>query len=230
MDVKLGGLLKFSLIDYPGKFSAVLFTQGCNFRCPWCHNPELVLPEKFEKPLDNGKVMEFLESRIAQLEAVSITGGEPTIQKDIKTLLARICSLGFEVKLDTNGSNPQILKESLVWVDYIAMDIKGPLSKYQKITRSKIDPKKIQQSIEIILKSKKDYEFRTTALKPLLEPADFEEIGKMVKGAKVFYIQNYIASKLVDESKREEFRPFEKQEIEQAKEILEKYVKKVLIR
>ncbi len=228
--LRIGGLLKFSLIDYPGKFSAVIFTQGCNFRCPWCHNPELVLPEKFEAPLNNDEILKFLESRRSQLEAVSITGGEPTLQEGLEPFLSEISNLGFKIKLDTNGSNPDVLKNLLPWLDYVAMDIKGPLKKYRQITMAKVDIKKIEKSIEVVLKSKKEYEFRTTTIKLILEVSDFEEVGKMIEGADVFYLQNYVASKLVDERKRESFRSFEIGELEEAKKVIEKYVKKVLIR
>ena len=162
--MKIGGLQKFSLIDYPGMVCAIIFTQGCNFRCPYCHNPELVLPAFFGDTLKNEDVLEFLSSRTDQLDGVTITGGEPTIQKDLVSFLRKIKSLSFRIKLDTNGSKPIVLKKLLSegLVDYIAMDIKAPFNDYPAITKVQTDITYLKQSMNIILDSNIDYQFRTT--------------------------------------------------------------------
>jgi pyruvate formate lyase activating enzyme len=134
--MKIGGLQKFSLLDYPGKISAVVFTQGCNFRCPYCHNPELVDPERFQECIPEDEIFAFLETRRGKLEAVTVTGGEPTIQNGLSSFVRRIKDMGFMVKLDTNGSRPEVLEELIrhKLIDYIAMDIKAPLEKYEAVT------------------------------------------------------------------------------------------------
>jgi pyruvate formate lyase activating enzyme len=170
--MKIAGLAKQSLIDFPGRIAAVVFTQGCNFRCGYCHNPTLVFPELFSRnqliPVE--EVLAYLNSRTSWLEGVVITGGEPTIHNDLPDLLKEIKKLGYQIKLDTNGSNPQMLDELLVkrLIDFVAMDIKtlpDPV-KYQEITGNS-DPNLIHdvtQSIRIIKESSIDYQFRTTVI------------------------------------------------------------------
>jgi len=137
----IGGLQRFSLIDYPGKISAILFTRGCNFRCPYCHNPELVDPQRYAEPWQEEEYWAFLQSRTQKLDAVVVTGGEPTLQEDLEPFLEKIRKMGFLIKLDTNGSNPDVLKDLLSanLVDYIAMDIKAPLEKYSEVAKVPID-------------------------------------------------------------------------------------------
>lgn len=163
--LRIAGLEKNSLIDYPGKISAILFTYGCNLRCPYCHNPELVV-EKLskEKIIPHSYIFEFLQKRVGKLDAVVITGGEPLIHVELETFIRDIKELGFLVKLDTNGFYPEELK-SLIdkkLVDYVAMDVKYPKSKYIHLTEKDNSVERISQSIDIIMKSKLEYEFRTT--------------------------------------------------------------------
>ena len=223
--MKIGNIQKTSLIEFPGLISCIVFTQGCNFRCPYCHNPELVLPEKFQNPILEEDFFAFLESRKKYIEGVSITGGEPTIQKDIIEFIEKIKNMGFKVKLDTNGSKPEIieklLKENLI--DYISMDVKGPLKKYEEIVGINVEKEKIQESINLIKNCKVDYEFRTTVVKSQLEINDFEEIGELIKGAKKYYLQKFIPSKLVDEEFKKE-ETYTDTEFKIIKEIMEKYV------
>jgi len=218
--MKIGGLQKFSLIDYPDKVACVVFTQGCNFRCPYCHNPELVKPEMFLESLNEEEFFDFLKERKGKLDAVVITGGEPTLQYDLIEFIKKIRDLGFLIKLDTNGSNPGMLKEIIdqKLVNYVAMDIKAPLDKYESIAGTKTDIKKIKQSIELIKNSGIDYEFRTTVVKNMLSPEDLEQIGKEIKGAEKYFLQKFIPSKAVDEKMLnettytdEEFKELEKQ-------------------
>ena len=133
--MKIGGLQKVSLIDYPGMISAIIFSQGCNFRCSYCHNPGLVDPDLFQPCMKEKDVLDFLQTRRGKLDAVAITGGEPTIQNNLMPFIKQIKKMGFAVKLDTNGSKPQVIKALLSekLLDYIAMDIKAPLEKYEKI-------------------------------------------------------------------------------------------------
>ncbi len=223
--MKIGAIQKTSLIEFPGVLSCIVFTQGCNFRCPYCHNPELVLPEKFENTISEKEFFDFLEKRKKYLEGVCITGGEPSIQEDIIDFIRRIKNMGFKVKFDTNGSNPEIIEklfnENLI--DYISMDIKGPFEKYERICGVKVNKEEIKNSIEIIKKSKIDYEFRTTVLKSQIEISDFEEIGKVIVGAKKYYLQKFIPSKHVNPSFYKE-ETYSDEEFEKIKEIIKKYV------
>ncbi len=167
--MKIGGFQKQSLIDYPGNISAVVFTQGCNFLCSYCHNPELVLPERFLTPLKQKDILDYLKQYKKLLDAVCISGGEPTIQKDLPEFINQIRKLGLKIKLDTNGTNPKVLEALLddQQLDFIAMDIKHCLDReaYSQITAvslSKIAFNNIKNSIELIKDSGVSYEFRTT--------------------------------------------------------------------
>lgn len=174
----IGGLQRSSLVDYPGHVSAVIFTQGCNFRCPYCHNPQLVDPVRFTQSFDEGEVFRFLQSRIGRLEAVVVSGGEPLVHDDLPVLLARMRALGYLVKLDTNGSFPDKLSAvvSAGLVDFIAMDIKAPLGRYGELAGVPVDIGAIRESIRIIRNSGVDYLFRTTMAEPLLDENDICEI------------------------------------------------------
>lgn len=197
----IGGLQKSSLIDYPEKISAIIFTQGCNFRCPYCHNPELIKRSK-EVDYQASTILEFLSSRKGKLDGVVITGGEPTLQKDLPEFIRQIKELGFLVKLDTNGTNPEMLKKLLdeKLIDYVAMDIKAPIEKYEDIVCTKVDVQNILKSIEMLKKSKVDYEFRTTVVKSQLSPTDFNRIGELIDGCEKYYLQKFVPTKTLDET------------------------------
>ncbi|MFA8341855.1 MAG: anaerobic ribonucleoside-triphosphate reductase activating protein [Rhodothermaceae bacterium] len=177
----IGGLNKMSLIDYPGSVSAVIFTLGCNFKCPFCHNPELVLPEKFNTPMDEAEVFSFLENRKGLLDGIVITGGEPTIHNDLPEFIRKIKNLGFKVKLDTNGTKPEVVKQLLEagLLDFIAMDIKATFNKYKILSGCDTNLDKLVESIELIKASDIDYQFRNTFVKPLLTDSDATEIKKI---------------------------------------------------
>ncbi len=198
--MKIGGFQKVSLIDYPGRISAVVFTQGCNFRCPFCHNPELVDPERFEGLIPEKEILSFLEKRKGRLDAVVITGGEPTMQPGIIPFILLIKAMGYLIKLDTNGAMPDLLEEMLdrKLLDFVAMDIKAPLDRYDEVTKTKTDVQRIRRSISLIMGSGVDYEFRTTAVRSLLDPADLEEIGRLIPGAKRFVLQKFVPTKTLD--------------------------------
>ena len=197
MCVKIGGVQKFSLLDYSDKISAIIFTSGCNFRCGYCHNPELF---SSNSEWNEEKVLEFLRTRQGKLDGVVITGGEPTIHKGLPEFIKKIKALDFLVKLDTNGTNPQMLKKLVQsnLIDYVAMDIKAPLSKYKMITG--VEPIGVDESIKFLLNGKVPYEFRTTALSSQLLIKDFEEIGKLISGADKYFIQKFVPSKILDDN------------------------------
>lgn len=190
----IGGLQKTSLLDFPEKISAIVFTAGCNFRCGYCHNPELINHIAAVKD-----VFEFLKSRIGKLDGVVITGGEPCVQKDLPEFIKNIKALGYAVKLDTNGSFPEVLEKVLPYIDYVAMDIKAPLEKYPEIANVEVNTDNILKSIKLIQNSGVDYEFRTTVLESQLTFEDFVSIGKLLKGSKKYILQKFVPSKILDE-------------------------------
>lgn len=199
----VGGLVKFSLNDYPGQTAAVIFTQGCNFRCSYCHNPELVLPEKYVTAVPLSEIFKFLESRRGKLDAVVVSGGEPTIQPDLPEVLREIKRMGFLTKLDTNGSMPEELGKIIAEgnLDYAAMDVKAPFDSYDKIVGVKFGGQKAKKSARIIIDSGLAHEFRTTVAKPLTTFDDLRKIAKELKGAQNYFLQRFrAAEKLNDES------------------------------
>jgi pyruvate formate lyase activating enzyme len=190
----IGGMQKVSLIDFPGKISTVVFTQGCNFRCEFCHNPSLVLPEMFNHVIDEGEVLSFLESRKGLIDGVVLSGGEPTIQIGLCQFIEKTKKMGFLVKLDTNGTNPDLLSDlySKNLLDYVAMDIKHTLGKYSTIVGKSVDIQKIQQSISIIMNSGVGYEFRTTTVPKFHSVDDIKQIAKLIDGANCFVLQEFV--------------------------------------
>jgi len=229
--MKIGGLQKTSLIEFPGKICAIIFTQGCNFRCPYCHNPELVEPEKFSNLISEEEIFSFLKKRKKYLNAVSITGGEPCLQKDIFEFMDKIKNMGFLIKLETNGSFPEVIKTSIKksFVDYLSMDIKGPFEKYDKIVRVKIDISKIKESINLIMNSGLNYEFKTTVVKSLITKKDFESIGNSIKGAKLYFLQKFVSIKLLDPDFSKE-ETYSDEEFEEIKNLMKNYVSECEIR
>lgn len=189
----LGGFQKLTLLDYPGKIAATVFTVGCSFRCPFCHNPELVDLRLAHNEESEKNFFEFLKTRKGKLEGVCITGGEPTIQPDIIEFIKKIKQLGFLVKLDSNGTRPDVLKKIIdaKLADYIAMDIKNSLDKYDETSGAKVDKDRIRLSVNLIRNSNIPYEFRTTAVPGLHTEKDFDEIAKWLNGAQNYYLQEY---------------------------------------
>jgi pyruvate formate lyase activating enzyme len=221
--MKILGLQKQSLIEYPGKISAVIFLGGCNFRCLFCHVPTLVLPELIEtqNEISQEEILSFLEKRKSFLEAVSITGGEPTLNKDLPDFIKKIKSLGYLVQLETNGTNPEMLRKLIEekLIDYAAMDIKHRLDsfeKYNEITGFKLTKElfeNIKESIKILLSNKIDYQFRTTLIKEFHKKEDILEICKKIQGAKIYYLQNYQKENKTISGNI--FTPFKEEEIEE---------------
>ncbi len=215
----IGGLQKTSLLDFPEKIAAIVFTMGCDFRCGYCHNPELINGEAKIK-----EVFEFLKTRQGKLDGVVITGGEPCLQKDLPEFIKQVKELGFAVKLDTNGSFPEMLEKVLPDLDYVAMDIKAPLEKYSQIVNVDVDTSKILKSIEVLKNGGVDYEFRTTVVKSQLSFEDFEKIGQLIQGAPRYYLQRFEASKILDKSLENE-KTYSTEEFERIIDMLKSYVK-----
>lgn len=189
--MNIAGVQKVTLLDYPGKVACEIFTQGCNFECPFCQNSGLI-PITNTGEFSEEEIFEYLVLRKKILDGVVITGGEPTVQKDLKGFIKKIKDLGLLVKLDTNGGNPKVLQELIdeKLVDYVAMDIKNIFNKYNITAGKKINLDNIKKSIEILKASKIDYEFRTTIIKEMHSLDDIVSIGKLVGNAK-YYLQNF---------------------------------------
>jgi len=227
--MKIGGIQKCSLIDYPGKISAILFTVGCNFHCPYCHNPELV--NETATLISEDEVFAFLKRRQNILDAVTITGGEPTIHDDLIQFIHDIKDLGYLVKLDTNGTNPSVVKkiQEEKLVDYIAMDIKSPLAKYSKTVDRPVDEQKIKESIELLKRGTIPYEFRTTVLKSLLSFDDMRTIGSEISGAKTYYLQKFVPTITLNPAFLRE-TTYNDSEFEEMQKLMQEYVGECTIR
>ena len=212
--IKIGGLQKTTFIDFPGRIAATVFLIGCNFRCPFCYSSELVLPEKIKNQPEFSEkdFFKFLKSRKELLESVVICGGEPTINKDLPDFIKKIKKMGFLVKIDTNGSNPQMLKILIdqKLIDYVAMDIKGPKQKYDEFTGKKVNIRKIQKSIDILKEGRIDYEFRSTIVPSLHTRGDILNMAKWIKGAKKYYLQNFRPEKTINPSFNE-IKPYSRE-------------------
>jgi pyruvate formate lyase activating enzyme len=228
--VEIKGLEKFSPRDYPGVISATVFLGSCNYRCPYCHNAELVLnPDDLPTyPMDY--ITDFLDSRRDWLEGVCITGGEPLLHRDISDFLSLLKQRGLSVKLDTNGSFPSRLENLIAknLIDSIAMDVKAPLERYEEVTRANVDKEKIQRSIDIIMHSGVDYMFRMTAVPGLIDEARMKEIGRMLQGAKVFQIQQFEPVNTLDPS-FERLKPFKRDGLRALGRCVEEFFSEVRI-
>ncbi|MBE6573851.1 MAG: anaerobic ribonucleoside-triphosphate reductase activating protein [Ruminococcaceae bacterium] len=226
--MKLGGLQKLTLLDFPGKTACTVFTEGCNFRCPFCHNASLVKQRAAELPTE--EFFAFLKKRQGLLDGVCVTGGEPLLQPDIEDFLSEIKSLGYAVKLDTNGSFPDKLIEIVEngFCDYVAMDIKNSKSKYLAtagVTRDILSD--IEKSVDFLLSDAIDYEFRTTVVSPYHDFSDFYEIGAWIKGAKKYFLQSFIDS---GDLLSDGMKAWKKEDMEAASLILQGFVPNVNIR
>ncbi len=189
------GLQKLTLLDFPDKIACTVFTGGCNFRCPFCHNASLVLPERMDEScIPEDDFFRFLDSRRGILEGVCVTGGEPTLMPDLPAFLARIRERGFAIKLDTNGSRPAVLRAVVEagLADYVAMDIKNSLARYgETVGLSGFDTAAVEESMDYLLAGHTPYEFRTTLVAGLHTPADIDAIGRRVAGAKAYFLQSF---------------------------------------
>jgi pyruvate formate lyase activating enzyme len=228
-----GGLQKNSFIDYPGRISCVVFLTGCNFKCPYCHNPDLARG-KVNPDWQNKEILCFLESRRDFLDAVVISGGEPTLQDGLDCFCREVKELGYPVKLDTNGSSPDILIKLIDehLVDYIAMDIKTDPERYPLICKSNEGFSNILTSIRVIMDAAPDYEFRTTCVKPLIDHGSIEIISRHIKGAKCYILQQFhnTGCLLNPEFFERRDRLLKEEEIHKLKKVADRYVKQCLVR
>lgn len=226
----ISGLQKLTLLDYPEKTACLIFTQGCNFRCPFCHNKDLLGNCKGEGKIKEEEVFAYLEKRKGLLDGVCISGGEPLLQPDIEPFIAKIKQMGYQVKLDTNGSNPSMLKKLIEkgYIDYIAMDVKNDFLNYEKTSGvEKINMYNIEKSIRIIENANLDYEFRTTIVKELHNLEQLEKICKYIGPNAKYYIQNYRDCDTVLEKG---LNGFQEEELLQIKQKLNKVYPNVMVR
>ena len=226
------GFQKSTLLDYPGKVACLIFTYGCNLRCEYCHNPELVIhPCKRSSIVKEEQILSFLKERKNLLDAVVITGGEPTIQPDLTPFIQKIKDTGYLVKLDTNGTNSKIVKKLLTLniVDYWAMDIKYEKELYIQNLKEEIKYKEIIKSIKLIMERALDYEFRTTYVKGIHSIESARGIGKLIEGSKRYYIQNFRPGKTINPSLNFS-NSFTEKELGRIKRVMKEYVKDVQIR
>jgi pyruvate formate lyase activating enzyme len=232
--MRLAGLQKNSLIDYPGKLSCVLFLSGCNFSCPYCHNPDLASGRLTDNTYAGEKaVYDFLESRKGFLDGVVISGGEPTLGRGLFPLCEKIKRMGYPIKLDTNGSQPQVIKRLIDegLVDYIAMDIKTDLLHYSPLIVKDYDPAQILASIHTIMETARAYEFRTTCAKPIVDEQSIEEISKTIRGATLYVLQHFRNGRVLHpEYFAQNQRIYDEDGLRHLKSIAELWVKKCIIR
>jgi pyruvate formate lyase activating enzyme len=228
--MKIKGFIKTTFIEYPGKIASMIFLPGCNFRCSFCFNPELIFESDKIEDVNEKEVFDFLEKQKKWIDAVVISGGEPTLQKDLIDFIKKIKKLGFLVRIYTNGSNPEVLKKLVEekLIDSIAMDIKAPLTekKYEKITNTKEFLKNVKDSISLIMNSGLDYEFRTTIVPSLHSDEDIEEIAKYIKGAKLFILQKFLPENALDDNLKK-LKTQSDEEMQKLAEIAQRYVKNV---
>lgn len=224
------GLQKLTLLDYPGKVACTVFTAGCNYRCPFCHNASLVVNTGENEIIPEEEVFSFLLKRQGVLDGVCVSGGEPLIQHDIEDFLKKVKELGYEVKLDTNGSYPDKLKNLVdkKLVDYVAMDIKNSQEKYGKtIGIEDYDIREVHRSVMYLLSGAVPYEFRTTVVRELHQKSDFVSIGRWIKGAEHYYLQQFVDSgNLIQEG----LHGYDEKIMNQALEIVKKTVQSAELR
>jgi pyruvate formate lyase activating enzyme len=218
----IGGLQKLSLSDFPGRISAIIFTRGCNFRCPWCHNPELVDPARYSGIIPQDDALAFLSTRKTLLQGVVVTGGEPLLQDDLDDFLRKARAMGLAVKLDTNGSRPQKLARLLAegLVDYVALDVKAPWGAYPRVTSVKADTDAVAESIQLLRERSVPSEIRTTYSPQFLQPEDLRVIASMIRGCEHFMLQAFRPSKTLDPSLLANPSP-SAEEMEEARRVFE---------
>ncbi|MBK5254219.1 MAG: anaerobic ribonucleoside-triphosphate reductase activating protein [Peptostreptococcaceae bacterium] len=230
----VNGLQKLSLLDYPGYTAATMFFSGCNFRCPYCHNSDLVLHPNRTEEITDEEIFEFLNKRKGLLDGICVTGGEPLLRSDLEPFLKEIKNMGFKVKLDTNGSLPKRLSELIESgiLDYVAMDVKNSKEKYAltagipELIKDNV-VEKINESINLLMEDRVDYEFRTTVTKELHNIEDMNGIGRWIKGSKRYFIQNFIDS---GRTIKEGYTGQTKDWLDEAKEAVQQHVQEVDLR
>ena len=224
--MKFSGLQKISLIDYPAKVASVLFTPGCNLRCPFCHNWRIAVDPK-PPFLQEAAVLEILEHRKKYVDAIVVTGGEPTMHKELPRFLIKLKERGFSVKLDTNGFYPDVLEECLGSVDYVAMDVKTCPEKYKLLGAE--GTTEFMRTVEILKTGKVPFEFRTTAVPEIVTAEDVPCIGELVKGAKTHAFQQFVPHDTLDK-RFETVKPYAPENISVFGKTMKKYVENVVFR
>jgi pyruvate formate lyase activating enzyme len=228
--MKIKGFIKNTFIEYPGKIAAMIFLPNCNFKCSFCFNPELVFDNEAVKDIDEKEVFDYLEKNKKWIDAVVISGGEPTLHKDLPEFIKRIKKLGYLVRIYTNGTNPQMLKQLIEekLIDSIAMDIKAQLTEegYDSITNVKGMVENVKKSISLIMNSDLNYEFRTTVVPTIHSEKDIEEIAKHIKDANLFVLQKFLPENALD-NKLKKLKTQSDDEMEKFAEIARKFVKNV---
>jgi len=228
MDIR--GFLETSMLDWDGKISSVVFLSRCSFKCPFCHNyPLLFEPEKLKK-FEVEEIKKYLAEHKNWIDAVVISGGEPTVHQDLGKLIGEFKDMGFLVKLDTNGTNPAMLRSLMENIDYVAMDIKAPLNeKYDRLAGTSVDLEKIKESIRIIMGSGKKYEFRTTVVPGLLSLDDLKAMSGQIAGAMRFVIQQFEPGNCLDESLRDA-KPYPKEKILEMASAAKEFIPNTVVR
>jgi len=238
--MKIHGLNKLTLLDYPGHMACLIFTGACNYRCPFCHNASLVLNPNSQPSISEEEIFAFLQSRKGILEGVCISGGEPTLQADLPEFIRKIRTMGFHVKLDTNGSRPGILKALLEegLLDYVSMDIKNALKKYLSTIGipesvsgfNNLITDSVRQSAELLMQSSIPYEFRTTVVKELHNEEDLLSIGKWLNGANAYYLQSFRDSETLVGASLGQFHAYEPEQMRAFRDMLKPYFETVEVR
>lgn len=226
------GLQKTTLVDYPNKVACTIFLPKCNFRCGFCYNKDLVVDYEKLPTISEEEVLAFLKEKKKWLDGVVFTGGEPTLHKELPEFIKKIRQMGFLVKIDTNGTNPEMLEELIdnSLVDYIAMDIKAPLEKYEKVMGVRVNKEKINESISLLKNSPIDSELRLTVVPTLHSKEDIKKIGEWLKGNKKLFIQQFQPDKKMIDISLLEVKPYSKEELEEFKKILKEFIYEVEIR
>ncbi len=231
----VSGIERCTLVDYPEKIACIIFTPGCNFRCGYCHNPEFVLPEKIAQLknsfIPESAILNFLTERRNFLDGVVISGGEPTSMPDLIDFMSKIKSLGYLVKLDTNGNRSEVLKQAIGCgvVDYVAMDIKTSLTEYPALVGPLVRPEAIKESVEFLKHGHVDYEFRCTLIKEIHSPSVLEDMALLLSGAKQVFLQSFRSTVTLNPIFNN-FHPFSGHEMNAIAATFMKYVKKATVR
>ncbi len=228
--MEFAGFNRLTLTDYPGHLSAIVFARGCNFRCPYCHNAEIAYLNGDEERFDESEVLSYLEKRKKMVSSIVITGGEPTLDRELLPFIRRLKNLGVSVKLDTNGYRPDVIERALDegLLDYIAMDIKNSRERYpQSVGLKSLDFSYIERSIALVMTSAIDYEFRTTLVRELHDEKSIHGIGSLIEGSKVLFLQSFAISENVPDKS---LNPPTVSDMENYRKILSNYIENVSIR
>lgn len=232
MTASIKGLQKTSVVDFPPYVACTVFISTCNFRCGFCHNPDLVSNSSELKEYSEEEILDFLESKKNILDGVCISGGEPTLYPALKSFIKKIKEKGFKIKLDTNGTNPELLREFIdrKLIDYVAMDIKSSKERYDEAADSPVNMEAIGRSIEIIKNSGMDYEFRTTVVPQIVDEKAVKDIGEWLKGSKKYALQQFSNKKPLIDDDFGKVQPYDAFTLQKFKNILEPYFKEVEVR